>query len=206
MSTSPLTFDSIVIPQVRGSSILDVGCGYGKWGFLVKRYFGHTYDHGDFTSQPVVYGLDIFYKHLQALKHHNIYDYLINADSLDLPFKDKIFDTTIATEVLEHLEKSDGKRFINELERVTRRCLIISTPNYEDLRGGRKGLHGYNPYEAHRSYWTLKELRTMGFQCYGVETKVNLRGLRKLLAGVSWRFPFLAQHLIGIKITEIKDY
>jgi SAM-dependent methyltransferase len=198
MSTSPLIFDPVVIPQIRGSSILDVGCGYGKWGFLAKKYFWQTMD-GDFTSQPIVYGLELFYKHLQTVKHHKIYDELINADALNLPFKDNVFDTTIATEVLEHLEKNDGRQFLDEIERVSRRCLIISTPNYEDLREGREGVDGYNPYEAHRSHWTLKELRRAGFLCYGVGTKVNVRGVRKVLEGLSYRLPSIAQHLIGIK-------
>ena len=37
MSTSPLAIDALVVNNVIGNSFLDVGCGHGKWGFLLKE-------------------------------------------------------------------------------------------------------------------------------------------------------------------------
>ena len=37
MSTSPLVFDAYVLNNVLGTRFLDVGCGHGKWGYLLKK-------------------------------------------------------------------------------------------------------------------------------------------------------------------------
>jgi len=135
MSTSPLEFDHIVIPNIIGKSILDVGCGYGKWGFLVKAYFWLT-KSGDFITQPYVVGIDLFYPHLPRLKLHKIYDGLVMASASYLPFRNKSFETVLAIEIIEHLSKDQGKCMISELERVASRCVILSMPNFKNMRGG----------------------------------------------------------------------
>ncbi|SCA63544.1 hypothetical protein SCG7109_AR_00140 [Chlamydiales bacterium SCGC AG-110-M15] len=55
-------------------------------------------------------------------------DYLINLETdLPLPFKDNSFETTIATDVLEHIETFH--EVFEELIRITNRYVIISLPN-----------------------------------------------------------------------------
>lgn len=45
-----------------------------------------------------------------------------------LPFEDGAFDVVVALEVLEHLPKSNRRRFVDDLMRVTRRGVIFSCP------------------------------------------------------------------------------
>jgi hypothetical protein len=50
------------------------------------------------------------------------------ADGRNLPLADKAFDVVTSVDVLEHLFKKDRKKFIDELLRVARKKVIISTP------------------------------------------------------------------------------
>jgi len=45
-----------------------------------------------------------------------------------LPFEKNSFDAVTALETLEHVEKKDRKKFIQELIRVAKKCVIISVP------------------------------------------------------------------------------
>ena len=74
----------------------------------------------------------------------------IRADARRLPFRDQAFDVTVAVELLEHLDKKDGIFMVSEMERVSRRAVIFSTPKLwfeqPDIDG--------NPYQRHRSHYS----------------------------------------------------
>ena len=50
------------------------------------------------------------------------------ADIGKLPFRDRVFDIVICTEVLEHLEEEALARGVRELQRVSRRYILVSVP------------------------------------------------------------------------------
>ena len=56
MSSSATFLDPIVIPLIVGDSVLDVGCGYGRWGGLIRSNFWEA----GLTRPPVVDGFDAF--------------------------------------------------------------------------------------------------------------------------------------------------
>ena len=197
MSTSPLEFDPIIISKVLGSKILDVGSGYGKWGFLVKKYFWAI--SGYYDASPTVAGIDIFFPHLISLKKINTYDYIVNSDASKIPLKNSSFDTVIAVELLEHLGKDDGYAFIEEAKRVAIKRVIITTPNFKCLRGGMKGLDGFNVYENHKSYWKVSELESMGFKCYGSGIKFDTHPvIHTLFHSLTYIFPRISRYIIGV--------
>jgi len=133
------------------------------------------------------------------LKKTDIYDSLINASGTNIPLKDGSFDSVIAAEVLEHLGKDKGYVFIDEAKRVTAKRLIITTPNFKDFRPGIEGLDGYNRNENHLSIWTVSELRSLGFKCYGVGTKWMIHPLLyTMLSSLTYPFPRLSRYIIGI--------
>ncbi len=55
------------------------------------------------------------------------------ADARYLPFKDKSFDTTVITEVFEHINPKDREKVIREIERVTKEVVIISAPSRAEI-------------------------------------------------------------------------
>ena len=63
-----------------------------------------------------------------------------------LPFKDKSFDAVLAFQVLEHLPFSDFEKSLKEIERISKRFVIISLPHR--ILGIEVVIKGYfvNPY------------------------------------------------------------
>lgn len=73
-------------------------------------------------------------------------------------FADKSFDTVFILDMIEHIEKSEGQRLIEEAERLARKQIVIFTPlgfmpqSHEDGRD-RWGMDG-GFWQTHRSGWT----------------------------------------------------
>ena len=102
MATSPLEFDPYVIPLVRGSRILDLGCGYGHWGHLLKTHYTAR------KQPPVpvaVTGVDLFPGNITFCQQTGVYDQVVCEDAVAYLARqpDDAFDTVIATELIEHL-------------------------------------------------------------------------------------------------------
>ncbi len=98
--------------------VLDIGCGLGFWGFMLKTYVGNS----DWLA-----GLDISESKLRRLKALNIYDMLVVADALKPSFREKCFDTLMAVEVLHGSINND---ILGQLESLLRRdgVLVLALP------------------------------------------------------------------------------
>lgn len=199
MSTSPLQFDAIIVNNVLGESFLDIGCGHGKWGYLLKKYRWSQ------SSLPTVTGIDLFEPHIRALEKHGVYDSLQVASATELPFEDKSFDSTIACEIVEHLPKEEGPRLISELKRVSRLSFVVTTPNYPCLRGGGQTLDGFNEHEAHQHNLGFGEFRGLGFtQVVGVGLKTPSFKVSRGLASLGFYLPRFSRYLVGFWFADGK--
>ena len=137
----------------RGSgNILDVGCG--KHSSLA-----YTIDHSEFE----VVGLDIFEPYLKEAKYKGVCPQVVVGDARSLPFKDKSFDVVTCIEVIEHLEKERGEQVLSELERVSKWLVVISTP----IGKCRQHAYDQNPFQEHRSTWSVQDLEARGFKIRG---------------------------------------
>lgn len=102
----------------------------------------------------------------------------LKADGKDLPFEDGAFDVVHSSAVLEHVgSRDEQKRFIQELTRVARRAVHMTTPNR------------WFPIEVHTvlpfvhwlpAPWFRAVLRQLGHDMLSREENLNLLGARDL--------------------------
>jgi ubiquinone/menaquinone biosynthesis C-methylase UbiE len=213
--SGPLEAEPIVLALVDGKTILDVACGSGRLGCLMRTNWFATH-LGDVSSQPdYLVGIDIFLPSLKRVKYYRIYDEIVQCDTSFLPFRENSFDVVLASEVLEHVERERGLLLLKEVERVSKRTIILTTLRFPGKRGGILLPEGFNPHESHVSKWTVGKLRSMGYQVFGIPASVyTIRSLRhrketkvysliwvinSVLGTLSYVVPYLGWGLVGMK-------
>ncbi len=184
-------------------SFLDVGCGKTLSSPLknIAPKLKHTV------------GIDLFEPSIDFNLESPIYNEYIVMDALKIDnyFEEKSFDLVIATDLIEHLTKEEGIKFLEKAEKIARKKIIIFTPNgfinqdpYED-----------NVYQIHKSGFTVKDFRQLGFQkIYGANGVKFLRGegavikfkpenlwfrISLLSSPIAVKLPGLAFQLIAVK-------
>lgn len=145
------------------STFLDVGCGFGKNGFLIREYqevWKNKYTREHWTSK--VDAIEIFEKYLTPV-HSYIYDNVHVGNCLDiLPGLPK-YDLIICTAMIEHLEKEDAKAIMEMMiEKSSNYYFTIPKVVGNSPGWSAKGV-GFNKFEAHISgEWTMEELSHFG--------------------------------------------
>ncbi len=102
------------IPQ-DVSTIIDIGCGNGK----ISNSLAEDYD---------VLGVDISSAALQYVQAKKL-----QASAVSIPLADSSFDLVLSSEMIEHLTDADLRLAINEMKRLSKRYILISVPNMEQL-------------------------------------------------------------------------
>lgn len=140
----------------RPKSILDVGCGYGRWGMLFREILDvlhERYDQDKWITQ--IDGVEVFTDYIKPY-HHYFYDHIFVTDIRDHIVKMENYDLIIAGDVIEHFPMDVGQGIIQSLKKKTS-MLIVAVPLGNWPQGEVLG----NVYETHQSTWThhhIKEL------------------------------------------------
>lgn len=168
--TSPffyLPFISFFTPVLKNKTMLDVGCGRGTYGFLARA----TRD----CSNAKLIGLDTNEIYLKFCRKHRVYDKLIKHHIPAIPLKDKSIDFLLCSEVVEHLKKKNGEKFLKEVDRVCRGRVVLTTPNvyFHTISGKHE--------DDHHSLWTVQDFRERGYKVYGLGLKTTLLANDRLL-------------------------
>ena len=157
------------IEQLNPISILDVGTGMGQYGFLARNNLEnvnlflvdgvHASQRPKSDWQVRIDGIEAFPTYLTPV-HTYAYNKIIMGDALDLlpDIDDNTYDFVLAVDILEHFTKTDGLKFLDELRRVAKQAVLVSTPK----EFHRQEIEA-NPYENHRSHWTSEELKYAGY-------------------------------------------
>ncbi len=218
MGGSPVFLDPVVIPLIQGPRILDVGCGFGKWGCLSTTNYWETHNPGT-ASRPLIVGCDGYLPNVEMARNSGSYARCEHLTFPPLPFDDRSFDTVLLIEIVEHLEEENAMKLIEEAKRVALHRVIISTPNYPDFREAHKTITGLNALDGHLSYWSRRSLRQLGFELFGAGWKPGnryWRGLLRRLGILGWYdkrvrpclsslsliFPFAADNIVGLWARE----
>lgn len=142
-------------------SVLDVGCGSHSPVQHIK---------GAFRSV----GVDAFLPSIEQSKADRIHDEYYKIDALEIgkKFEAGSFDCVIALDLIEHLTKEDGIKLLDAMERITKKKVIVFTPNSFLPQPAVDG----NPFQEHKSGWSAKEMRSKGYRVIGINGWKPLRG------------------------------
>lgn len=184
-------------------SVLDVGCGFrsplGNFSHLIPRTVGvDGYEHAIERSRAA--GLHREYHCMNLMEAGKF-------------FGPKSFDAAIALDVIEHFDKPDGYRFLEMLESIARKRVILFTPNGFLPQNEWDG----NVHQVHRSGWEVYDFELRGYRVIGMSGWKPLRGdyalprirpypvgglLSRLTEPFATRFPSQAFALLAIRDME----
>ena len=118
-----------------------------------------------------IHGIDMYEPYIEKQRKLPLYDDIKYANATDLPYNDKSFDIVIAPELIEHLTRSEGHKFIEEINRVSSYMCILTTPKgYYKIENPADD----NDKMNHRSGWEESDFLEKGFTVKVVD-KTNLR-------------------------------
>lgn len=124
---------------------------------------------------------------------------VLKANVVCLPFKDDAFDLITAQEVLEHLDKEELALALRELERVTKKYIIISVPNEEIPLG-----------VGHKQFFNDKMVKNLlRHKCtriFHFGNRLAYQGVRKYLCRIDTRLLYLFNIVFGNKKREMDNW
>ncbi len=138
-----------LITLTRPNSILDVGIGFGKYGYLCREYLELLDGRQKLDDwQRRIDGIEIFERYITPLQE-KIYDHIYPGDALDiLPGLSKKYDLILLIDVIEHFEYAQGDRLLRLCLQLGKNA-IVSTPKFDFPQSACFG----NPFERHKSFF-----------------------------------------------------
>lgn len=147
-------------------SVLDLGCAGGS----PIRYI----------SLERAVGLELDEEYIAEAKKNGTHDEYIKGDVTKIRslFKKNEFDACVALDLIEHVTKKEGIQLIADMAYVSRKKIIIFTPN------GYMTQHNHeHPLQNHQSGWTADEMKKLGFEVYGMLGPKSLRTDQHIFKG-----------------------
>lgn len=149
-----------VISELRPDSILDIGCGFGKYGVLAREYlelWGPEPGFRKSTWQHRIDAIEGFSDYVSPL-HHYVYDNVYIGEASEVVKElDAHYDLVLLVDVFEHIECSKGYTLIQDLLQIADAILISVPKRYTEQDATFE-----NDYEVHRTDWKKPQLRTLG--------------------------------------------
>jgi SAM-dependent methyltransferase len=138
------------LKTVDFTTVLDVGCGAGKYAELIRRV----------KPTAAIYGIEVNADYLSRFSLNEKYIKVFNLDVVQFmdTHRDLMWDIVICGDVIEHLKKSDGIDLLNFL---VYRCkeIILVWP----VRFVQRSWEGHAS-ESHMSIWEAHDFQGFDFR------------------------------------------
>jgi SAM-dependent methyltransferase len=202
VSSSWSYLDPLILPLIVGRTVLDVGCGMGRWGALIET----NYWEAHLDAAPEMDGCDAFEPNVHHCRRRGVYR-RVWVQTMPSPLRGT-WDTVLASELIEHIPEERVAETLDVLEAAATRRVVVSTPNSPLYRTGSDTPLGFNEWEAHVSYVPRSVLSDRGYRLHGAGFgRYNSRlaltaarwGLRKSLASLPYRVPAVAETIVAVK-------
>lgn len=159
MGTSCWEHISTAIEWIRGEepkSVLDVGAGFGKWGFLCREYLD-VYNGRHFREdwKTRIVGMEGFERYIHPASRY-LYDDIVVGDALVKIHEVGLFDLIIMGDILEHFTRHWANSMLANAVAMSQAVLVV-TPGGRWPQGA---VHG-NEYERHRTVVKYRHVRNM---------------------------------------------
>jgi hypothetical protein len=155
MATSPYD-DTVFVLDFLGkliweqeAIILDVGAGFGRWGFLLRCHLGFGKSLTAQRPQRLrVDAIEAFEGNASPI-YECVYDQTYLGDASEILSGLGQYDVIICSHVIEHFEKAQGIKFLDEMVKHANKAVIVGLPFGECPQEEYDG----NIFEVHRSTW-----------------------------------------------------
>ena len=142
--------------SVRPRSVLDLGMGSGKYGYLLREQHDIAdvcFGRDDWRLRLV--GVEAYAEYIDEIQRI-VYDKIVPQDATAfLEANEEQFDVALALDIIEHFDPEVAARFA-ELALRAARFVIVSTP-----RGFYTQRGHVNDLETHRSWWPKAALHRL---------------------------------------------
>ncbi len=164
-----------LVQQLAPESILDVGVGFGKWGHLFREYT----DIRASETEPPRYARENWRTRIDGIEghaayltpaHRFFYDRLYLGDMRTTIHGTDIYDLVFLGDVIEHVEKHEGRDLLRACLAHARKAVIVTTPASDTPQAAVCG----NPLEVHRSAWRATDFAALAPTCTHVDDNDTL--------------------------------
>jgi hypothetical protein len=191
---------------MRPQRVLDVGVGFGKWGLLLREAFDFIdgrVERGEWRVR--IDGIDVHRYDSPLLDW--VYDDVRIVNVLDIVDQLTDYDVVVIADAIEHFEKSQGISLLDALLRQNRNVVLTTPLAFFDQH------RDDNPYEDHRSHWTLDDFARWVFDydvAGGFQIVVALAGrganqpqpADARASRIAYRIPLLARRGAGARTVK----
>jgi 2-polyprenyl-3-methyl-5-hydroxy-6-metoxy-1,4-benzoquinol methylase len=118
----------LAILNIQPQSVLDVGTGFGKYGFLAREYLDIMQRGVKKKNwKTVIDGVEVFENYITPA-HKFIYNNIFVGNALEvLPSIRKKYDLILLIDILEHLTHKEAKKLLS-LVKAKSKHILIATP------------------------------------------------------------------------------
>jgi len=140
-------------------TILDIGIGMGKWGFLCREYL-ETWNKRVYPGDWVIHieGVEAWRRYVDLPWISTLYNKVYCEDIVTAMHKLPTYDLIIACDVIEHIEKDKAVEVFNWVVKNSK-LAVINLPLGKIWLGNR--VTDDNPYEMHRGVFEFDEVMGM---------------------------------------------